>query len=223
MKQFHVACVNLQAVLTCCLFMNLAIRTLHVVLEIENEKMNQSAVLVPFCKPSQITAMCQVAVRGGCLELTYSLKGSCEQLDGYDRGAFSSSVCERKDHLWEQTCLEAFLADESKKDYWEMNVSLSGDWNIFCFSDYRQARTEENRSQVYKNNAYFSKNEIYFSCLWDLMQLDIKKARIGISMIANYKDGQQDLLALAHDGAIADFHKRSSFLLNFSHENGVWL
>ncbi len=192
-------------------------------LEIENEKMNQNVALVPFCKSAQIGAMCHVAVRDSCLELTYSLKGSCEQLDEYDRCAFSSSVSERKDFLWEQTCLEAFLADKSKKTYWEMNISLSGDWNIFCFSDYRQARTEENRSQVHKNDASFSKNEISFSCLWDLSQLDVEKARIGISMIAKYKDGQKDFLALAHDGAKPDFHLRSGFLLNFSYENGVWL
>ena len=44
----------------------------------------------------------------------------------------------RKNNLWEETCLELFLAPDNADHYWEFNCSPAGHWNIYHFRSYRK-------------------------------------------------------------------------------------
>ena len=48
-----------------------------------------------------------------------------------------------RDHLWQHTCFELFLARLNRPEYVEMNFSPSGHQALFLFPDYRGARKAE--------------------------------------------------------------------------------
>ena len=50
---------------------------------------------------------------------------------------------QRRDELWQSTCLELFIAQPNEPRYWEINLSPSGDWNIYRLSGYRQGLQAE--------------------------------------------------------------------------------
>ena len=50
---------------------------------------------------------------------------------------------QRRDGLWQSTCLELFIAQPNEPRYWEINLSPSGDWNVYRLSGYRQGLQAE--------------------------------------------------------------------------------
>ncbi len=49
----------------------------------------------------------------------------------------------RRDGLWQATCFEFFVAVSGSHQYWEINLSPSGDWNVYAFTEYRHGMREE--------------------------------------------------------------------------------
>ena len=45
---------------------------------------------------------------------------------------------ERRDDLWQHTCLELFLRRPGDAAYWELNLSPGGRWAAYRFADYRR-------------------------------------------------------------------------------------
>src|SRR5437867_2105496 len=43
----------------------------------------------------------------------------------------------RRDQLWRSTCVELFVAAPGEAGYLEVNLSPSGDWNVYRFDGYR--------------------------------------------------------------------------------------
>lgn len=50
---------------------------------------------------------------------------------------------QRRDLLWQSTCLELFLAPSGRDDYWEFNLSPAGHWNVYRLEGYRQGLRAE--------------------------------------------------------------------------------
>ena len=63
----------------------------------------------------------------GILALDYELVAPADQLI-WPAAAASP---ERRDELWQSTCLELFIAKPNEPRYWEINLSPSGDWNVY--------------------------------------------------------------------------------------------
>ena len=74
-----------------------------------------------------------VARKGEILSLSFCVSGECAF-----RGL--TVIGSRVTGLWEDTCFEFFLADDSELGYVEFNFSPAGDWQVFRFSDYRKGR-----------------------------------------------------------------------------------
>ena len=49
----------------------------------------------------------------------------------------------RCDELWHSTCLEVFIAKPGDANYWEVNLSPRGDWNVYQLDDYRKGLRPE--------------------------------------------------------------------------------
>ncbi|UNU73871.1 hypothetical protein LU293_02940 [Moraxella nasovis] len=47
----------------------------------------------------------------------------------------------RQDYLWENNCLECFMSKDNVRQYYELNVALSGNFNIYQFQNYRTPNT----------------------------------------------------------------------------------
>ena len=122
----------------------------------------------------------------------------------------------RKHQLWQTTCFEFFLGIDHAPKYWEFNLSPTGDWNIYRFTDYRQGMQEEiaftslpfdSRQQA---NFFKINLEINLDLIIDLnTDLDI-----AISTVIKSSKEKISYWALTHPETKADFHNRDSFIIH---------
>jgi hypothetical protein len=120
----------------------------------------------------------------------------------------------RKGGLWEQTCLEFFLAVKEVQPYWEVNLSPSGHWNVYRFSAYRKGMKEE---------AAFTSLPFHVERRKDSFLLDVElhldriispeaHLEVGISAVIRLRSNEITYWALGHPGQKPDFHRRDSFI-----------
>lgn len=72
------------------------------------------------------------------LRVQYVISGDVSDLQWPAKKA----VPQRRDGLWQATCLEFFLASAKHGPYIELNFCPSGDWAAYLFTDYRQGRSD---------------------------------------------------------------------------------
>lgn len=129
--------------------------------------------------------------------------------------AFSASPA-RKHDLWRATCFEFFLAPIDQPEYWEFNLSPSGDWNVYVMDAYRQVNMRE-ASGLTQLPFRFQQTdgELTLQISVDLpASLRVGQPVLaGITTIIQTRDGDESYWALAHPGTQADFHLRESFLI----------
>ena len=122
----------------------------------------------------------------------------------------------RRDELWRATCLECFIKCPSHKDYWEMNISLNGSWNVYQFSDYRKDMARADLSEVtlqtQKESAELATSTVTWSLPPEIGRVD--RLDVNISAILKQKAGNLQYMALAHPPDRPDFHWPESFLLS---------
>jgi hypothetical protein len=122
----------------------------------------------------------------------------------------------RQSHLWEATCFEFFIGIPGDANYWEFNLSPSGDWAVFALDDYRQGLRDELSfsSLPFKVDRY--PNYITLSLEFDLSELILAEQDLEMSVTTVVKSSQDELSywAIAHSGKEADFHLRDSFAIN---------
>jgi len=128
-----------------------------------------------------------------------------------------SSTPSRKDDLWKATCFEFFLAIPNKPQYWEFNMSPSGNWNVYIMDAYRRVgfREEISIKQI-RFEVWKEATEFFLNANVDLNPIihhdDI--LNVGITAIIQTKDKPESYWALAHPSPQADFHLRESFLIH---------
>lgn len=154
------------------------------------------------------------------IQIKFSLIGDISHLTEVDPS--KASIGARRDGLWEATCFEAFLSDSTNTQYWELNVNSKGDWNVFHFEDYRKGKREELRSTCQFFGTTQNESQLSLECAWDVSELALTDGRLGVTMIANFKNGEKNFFALSHESDKPDFHNRSSFRLLVSKAKGVW-
>jgi hypothetical protein len=119
----------------------------------------------------------------------------------------------RQSHLWEATCFEFFIGIPGDRNYWEFNLSPSGDWAVFALDDYRQGLRDELAftSLLFQVDRY--PNYITLSLEFDLSELILAEQDLEMSVTTVIKSSQDELSywAIAHSGKEADFHLRDSF------------
>ena len=99
----------------------------------------------------------QLTAFGDDSALPWQLRGSIKRLDqntlalDYELLAPASELIwpaattppERRDELWQSTCLELFIAQPNEPPYWEINLAPNGDWNVYRLDGYRQGLQTE--------------------------------------------------------------------------------
>jgi hypothetical protein len=128
----------------------------------------------------------------------------------------AATIPERRNSLWENTCLEFFISVKENPAYREFNLSPAGHWNVYQFDDYRKGMKLD---KSFNNLPYIFKRQ--FGKLSLFLKLDpVKICRpdqvleVGICAVIEYKDSTKQYWALVHPGLSPDFHKRDSFILN---------
>lgn len=137
----------------------------------------------------------------------------------------------RRDELWKSTCLEIFWGPASGCSYLEMNLSPSGDWNVYAFDSYREGMRPvfdvrvDFAHQFARQRARQNEASVDVFSWTGSLRLDSGQARefaeslrssslvLGATAVLEYEDGGREYWALAHAGKQPDFHLRESFRL----------
>lgn len=170
--------------------------------------------LIPFSAPDlpdvKITGM--ISSENNHLALRYILAGN---LDEIVLPSPSLSPC-RMDDLWKTTCFELFIALKDQPQYWEFNMSPSGDWNVYRMDAYRRVGFREETSiQQLRFDVQRAVDTFALDATIDLNAVFQQNddLEIGITAIIRTKNGSETYWALTHPAPKVDFHLRKSFIL----------
>lgn len=122
----------------------------------------------------------------------------------------------RKDKLWLETCFEFFLAIPDQPQYWEFNLSPSGEWNAFRMEAYRRIGfREEEQVRDVRLDIRRDPGRFRLDAVMDLSGMIVLDTLLqaGVTSVIQTRDGHETYWALAHPGLQADFHLRESFIL----------
>ena len=119
----------------------------------------------------------------------------------------------RCDELWTTTCFELFLAEPGAEPYWEVNLSPSGDWNLYRLSGYRQGLTPEPVFSALPFVVERDGSGLELTVSLDLGDLPLAglPLELAVTAVVELRDGEILYWALAHPGEQADFHWREGF------------
>ena len=130
---------------------------------------------------------------------------------------------ERRDDLWKHTCLELFLGPQGSPEYAEVNLSPSGDWNIYGFTGYRAGmrHLEGVKAPALSFDASPYDETMKWRGVLDASRshsalasiLDAPVLVMGAAAVLEYENGIHEYWALAHAGPKPDFHRHESFCL----------
>lgn len=147
------------------------------------------------------------------LQLQFRLKGPKDQLICPPETAEPR----RLDGLWNSTCLEAFFGIPGLTQYWEFNISPSGDWNLYRLEDYRRGLTRETGMGIqaisFQRSVGDSECSLEAEICLDLGETFVAVGELEYSLTAvvEQKDFGLSFWALQHCSDEADFHRRESF------------
>jgi len=121
----------------------------------------------------------------------------------------------RKNGLWGDTCFEIFLARREFENYWEFNLSPSGDWNVFRFDSYREGMREEKAFSLLPIRVDDDGGCHAISVDIDLGKIVPADAQLeaGLSVVIKNPEGKLSYWSLSHSGPRPDFHRRDGFLI----------
>ncbi|MCP4338325.1 MAG: DOMON-like domain-containing protein [Desulfobulbaceae bacterium] len=147
--------------------------------------------------------------RSGAVQIDYMVKGALDRIS-WPR---ITQATERCHELWRQTCFELFLGIKDNAAYWEVNLSPSGLWNVYCFSDYRTGMREEKAIAQPVCHIATDGDLLSLNCTIDFNGLidDCSDLEVGVSSVLQTIDGSNSYWAIDHYGRKPDFHNRSSF------------
>jgi hypothetical protein len=174
----------------------------------------QSVSLVPFSAPNipSISITGKISLLNNLLALHYSLAGKVKDVFLQP----TSPNPRRKDELWQSTCFEFFVAIRDQPEYWEFNMSPSGDWNVYHMDAYRRVGFRE--ETLIQQLQFKTQQEAGVFSLDMTIDLNLiiglsQPLEIGITAIIQTKNGNQSYWALTHPEPDPDFHLRESFIL----------
>jgi hypothetical protein len=177
----------------------------------------RSFSLIPFTAPNipNISITGKISLQNNIITSHYLLAGKIEEV----LFPAKSMNPTRKDDLWKMTCFELFLAIKDQSQYWEFNMSPSGDWNVYQMDEYRRIGFREETS--IRQLPFEVRNEADVFTLDGIVDLNpvIQESQlleIGITAIIQSTDGHETYWALSHPAPVPDFHLRESFILELS-------
>ena len=173
--------------------------------------MKQQFSLQSFSQPSNnLNLTTTISFESNSLSIDYQLFGELNNIQ------IASPVDNptRQNELWQDTCLEFFLAIPDSSAYWEFNLSPSGNWNVYSFDDYRQGMQEES---AFTSLPFQCKGELdYFSLSLNVNPQVIianpQTLEIAVTAVIKNYQNEVSYWALKHKGKEADFHRRDSFV-----------
>ncbi len=121
---------------------------------------------------------------------------------------------QRADQLWERTCFEMFFADPASPVYREVNVSASGDWNIYRFTGIRTGMQPEEMARVRDVTLRRELDSMRMTFVVESKLFDsISKLAVSLNAVIENAAREKTYWALVHTQSRPDFHRREAFLV----------
>ncbi len=169
--------------------------------------------LIPFNKGTlpQLEIVGNIDRTANLLSIEYQLLGDLDSVTIPSPAVIPS----RKLELWEATCFEFFIGGVGDCNYWEFNLSPSGDWNVFHLDDYRQGLRAEAAFSALPVTIDRQANSLILKLALDLHPIVSIDRELEVSITTVIKSTQDRISywALTHRGQEADFHLRDSFTI----------
>jgi hypothetical protein len=147
------------------------------------------------------------------LKLVFELRGEVSQIYLPEK----SPNPKRRDELWKRTCFEVFFGPEQKNNYWEINLSPTGDWNAYSFTGYREGMKSESKIAGFQTQVVKTPQSLRLEATSDLYNLNLNSApmKLSVTAVIETLEGKQSYWAFQHSGEKPDFHLGSSFTARF--------
>ncbi|MDG4475042.1 DOMON-like domain-containing protein [Thiovibrio frasassiensis] len=143
------------------------------------------------------------------ISLSFCLQGNLDDLV-----LPTAPTRERRDNLWQATCLEMFWSEEGRKNYGEMNLAPNGAWNVYGFTEYRAGMHREERVSEPAVTTARTPDTFTLTAQLDIASLlGSPPIRIGVSAVLQHRDNRLSYWALTHPAEKPDFHAPQTFLL----------
>lgn len=178
--------------------------------------------LVPFVSPEstannlapapELEITGTVLLDNDIINVSYQISGAADCVKYTAPGAAPS----RKNALWRTTCFELFLKLPGRKEYWEYNLSPSGDWNVYRLTSYRSELQQE--AEITGITIATDIAQGHLAALRAALPLSPlladRRLVIGISCVIEDAEGNIHYFALRHGGTKPDFHDPAGFVLS---------
>lgn len=174
------------------------------------------ARLVPFGSqailPIEITCVGKL-VDQDSIDISFQLTGSLENIL-FDPPQENHK---RTDNLWQKTCFELFVKNDIDSNYWEYNLSPSGNWAIYAFESYRKGKFDELSIQGIPITTRQETNQFTLNSYITLPdKLSRQNLKIGLTTVVQDTNGDIYYYALKHTEKQPDFHVADSFTINIT-------
>ena len=171
-------------------------------------------LLIPFPgegNPANLTVGGSIARSADTSSVRYEVRGNLTKLSI----PAAAEAPRRVDRLWEETCLELFLGTADSGEYWEVNLSPSGHWNVYRFTRYREGMREEPAYSSLPFRVRIGPGTLRLSLDFGIGRIlpPLKAVRIGVAAVIRTIDGGISHWALNHPGPRPDFHDTNGFAL----------
>ena len=127
----------------------------------------------------------------------------------------ATAIPERRDQLWQSTCLELFIAQPNEPPYWEINLAPNGDWNVYRLDGYRQALQAEPAIQriSLSSDSAADRHQLQATIELPPALRQVAPLEANLCAVLQHANGCNSYWALCHPGSEADFHARAGFVL----------
>jgi hypothetical protein len=126
----------------------------------------------------------------------------------------ASRLPDRRDGLWQHSCVEVFLAPAGHRSYHEWNFAPSGHWAAYTFDDYRggmaalEVLTPPAVHWQVDDRRLQARVSVPLPAEWEARAL-----QAGLAVVLEDTSGRMSHWALHHPAERADFHHRDGFIL----------
>jgi hypothetical protein len=169
--------------------------------------------------PAGLTIGGSIGRRADTLSILYEVRGDLSKV----LIPAAADAPRRQDRLWEETCLELFLGAADSGEYWELNLSPSGHWNVYRFTSYRKARKEEPAVVSLPFEVRRDSKALLLTAKLDIGMIvpADKDLEATVAAVIGTADGGRSHWALAHPSSRPDFHRRDGFALLLPRSPGM--
>lgn len=155
------------------------------------------------------------SLNGKELWLEFSLSDPENCVEGsLTPGNWKGNALVRAHDLWRKTCFEAFFSPPQAKEYWEINISPQGQWNLYQFGEYRSPQPPTESQELRLLELETTKNSLRAKLEGNTFFPALDFSFCAVLKIEN----SSHYYSTNHAGKKPDFHLRESFQLRRSNE-----